>query len=77
MDRLQFVAERGEERVEIIGGGGPGCYVFRYLRGRNTHDYWQGDVPMAQQCAEAGWGCPLSAWRVASPGAIPLWHCSS
>jgi hypothetical protein len=74
MDALQLVAERGEERFEIIGGAGPGCFVYRYFQGRNTHDYWQDDLPMAQRCAESEWGVPSTAWRRPMPGEVPLWQ---
>lgn len=74
MDTLRFVAERGDERFEIIEGRGEGFYVFRYLDGRNTHDYLQDDIPMAHRCADHQWGLPATAWREAAPGELPLWQ---
>ena len=51
MDTLRFVAECGVERFEIIEGCGEGFYVFRYVRGQNTHDYLQPDLSLAFGCA--------------------------
>jgi hypothetical protein len=74
MDTLRFIAERGNERFEIIEGCGEGFYVFRYVDGQNTHDYLQDDVPMAHRCAEEEWGLAPSAWRGAFTGELPLWQ---
>jgi len=75
VDKVLLVAERGDERFEIVDdGGGEGVLVFRYLAGRNTHDYFQLDVPMGQRCAEAEWGLALSARRPAKPIERPLWQ---
>ena len=74
MDTLRVVAERGDERFEIIEGIGEGFYVFRYLNSQNTHDYLQNDVPMAHRCAEQQWGVSPAAWREALPGELPLWQ---
>jgi hypothetical protein len=74
MDTLRFVAERGDERFEIVEGRGEGFYVYRYLNGQSTHDYLQADVAMARLCAEEEWGLSPSAWREASPGETPLWE---
>ena len=73
MEALLFVAERDEERFEIVGDDGWGVYVFRYFAGQNTHDYLQDNVQMAHRCAEAEWGVPVSAWRPALAGEKPLW----
>lgn len=72
MDTLRFVAERGNERFEIIEGQGEGYYVFRYILGQNTHDYLQDDLSMAYRCAEEEWGVSPVAWRKALPGEFPL-----
>jgi hypothetical protein len=74
MDTLRFVAERGDERFEIIEGRGEGFYVVRYINGQSTHDYLQSEVEIAFGCAEANWGLPESAWREALPGELPLWE---
>jgi hypothetical protein len=75
VDKVLLIAERGDERFEIVDdGGGAGLLVFRYASGHNTHDYLQDDVPMCQRCAEAEWGLAPSAWRVAEPGERPLWQ---
>ena len=34
METLLFVAERGDERFEVIAGGGEGVYVLRYFGGQ-------------------------------------------
>ena len=74
MEILQFVAVQGEERFEITCGGGWGSTVYRYVQGRNTHDYLQADTSEAMGCAETEWGVPPTAWRRASPGELPLWE---
>jgi hypothetical protein len=56
METLLFVAERGDERFEVVAGGGEGVYVLRYFGGQSTHDYLQNDIPMAYGCAEDEWG---------------------
>jgi hypothetical protein len=74
MDTVVLVAERGDERFEILDdGGGVGLYVFRYVAGQLTHDYFQLDLPMAQQCAQHQWGLVPTAWRTPEPGELPLW----
>ncbi len=78
MDGVLFVAERGDERYEIIAaGGGEGVLVFRYVAGRNTHDYFQPDVATGRRCAEELWGLSAWAWRGVPPGERPLWQMSS
>ena len=75
MVKVLFVAERGDERFEIVDdGGGVGLLVLRYFAGRNTHDYLQLDVPMCQRCAQTQWGLEPSGWRPAAPGEAPLWQ---
>jgi hypothetical protein len=74
MDDLRFVAERGDERFEIIEGRGEGFYVVRYVNSKSTHDYLQSDVRMAFACAQGNWGVPESAWRKALPGELALWE---
>jgi hypothetical protein len=74
MDTLRFVAERGNERFEIIEGRGEGFYVVRYVDGESTHDYLANDVPVAYRCAEDNWEVSPSAWREALPGELPLWQ---
>jgi hypothetical protein len=74
MDTLRFVAERGNERFEIIEGRGEGFYVVRYVNDESTHDYLQSDLQMAFRCAEHYWGVSKSAWREALPGELPLWE---
>jgi hypothetical protein len=56
----------------VDDGEGEGVLVFRYLAGRNTHDYFQDDIAMAQRCAEQEWGVPASAWRLPNPGESSL-----
>jgi hypothetical protein len=75
VERVLLVAERGNERFEIIDdGAGDGVFVFRYVDGKNTHDYFQLDVPMGQRCARDEWGLDPSAWRAAGPDEVPLWQ---
>ncbi|MBA4063829.1 MAG: hypothetical protein C0501_08980 [Isosphaera sp.] len=72
---MLLVAERGDERFEIVDdGGGEGVLVYRYAAGRNTHDYLQPDLPTGLLCAEDEWGVDPSAWRPAEPGELPLWQ---
>ncbi|HEY1380357.1 MAG TPA: hypothetical protein VGF55_26380 [Gemmataceae bacterium] len=73
MDALRFVAERGNERFEIIEGSGEGFYVVRYVGNQSTHDYLQDTVLAAQGTAEEFWQVPATAWRVARDGEMPLW----
>lgn len=73
MDSLRFVAERRNERFEILEGVGEGFYVYRYVDGQNTHDYLQDDVAMARQSAEDEWGVSPGAWREARSDELPLW----
>jgi hypothetical protein len=73
METLLFVAERGEERFEVVADGGEGVYVLRYFGGQSTHDYLQNDIPMAYGCAEDEWGVMPADWRPALPGETPLW----
>jgi hypothetical protein len=74
MDNLRLVAERDNERFEIIEGRGEGFYVVRYVAGISTHDYLQDTVANARACAEENWGVSLSAWRPAFGGELPLWQ---
>jgi hypothetical protein len=73
MDELRFVAERANERFEIIeGDSGEGFYVVRYVDGTSTHDYLQDVIAMAHRCAKSQWGLESSSWREAMPGELPL-----
>jgi hypothetical protein len=72
MDSLRFVAERDNERFEIIHGAhGEGLYVYRYVDGVSTYDYLQDNLPMAYLCAQEEWGVPPSAWREAYKDELP------
>ena len=73
MDELRFVAERENERFEIIEGRGEGFYVCRYVDNVSTHDYLQPTVALARECADSEWRVRESAWRAAFDGEIPLW----
>jgi hypothetical protein len=74
MDELLFVAERGNERFEIIEGRGEGFYVCRYVDGVSTHDYLQPSIELARETADDEWRVKESAWRPANDGEIPLWQ---
>ncbi len=75
MDRVLFVAERGEVRFEIVDDGGAGVIVYRYVAGRTTHDdEVRPDAESAIRWAEAEWGLAASAWRPGGPGERPLWQ---
>jgi hypothetical protein len=74
MDTLRFVAERGNERFEIIEGSGEGFYVVRYVGGQDTHDYLQDTVVAALGTAEEYWQVHPTAWREAREGELPLWR---
>jgi hypothetical protein len=73
---LRFVAERGNERFEIIEGDwAEGFYILRYVGAVNTHDYLGPTIAGVQGTAEHEWGVAPSAWRNSLPDELPvLWQ---
>jgi hypothetical protein len=74
MDILRFVAERSDERFEIVEGRREGFYLRRYVGGRMTQDWLVDDVAMALGCADDIWGVSRQTWREAFPGELMRWQ---
>lgn len=73
MDDLRLVAERGNERFEIIEGHGEGSYVCRSVDGLSTHDYLAPTIEGAKRTANVEWRLSESAWNAPQDGEFPLW----
>lgn len=65
------MAERDNERFEIVGWEGEGYYLYRYVDGKSMNDYFAPTIQGAQETAFLEWRLRESVWR--SPDAEEPW----
>jgi hypothetical protein len=74
-DKLLLVAERGNERLEIIEGrGGEGFYIYRFVDGESMNDYFGPTIDGLRETAYVEWQVHDSTWRLPYAGEGAMCH---